>query len=111
MPVLKYQEKEYEIDQEGFLLDTNTWDEDFVRACAQKDQLELTENHWEIILMLRAYFQEYDYVPNTRGLSKVVARRLGEEKGEIKYLETLFPGAPGALSSRYAGLPKPVGCV
>lgn len=111
MPALEYENKSYEVDQEGFLLDYNSWDENFPRACAQKDQIELTENHWEIIRMLRAYFQEYEYVPNTRGLSKAVARRLGEKKGEIKYLESLFPGAPGAQSSRYAGLPKPAGCV
>ena len=111
MALLEYRGKTYQTDNEGYLLNMDDWDEDFSRACAEKDEITLNDGHWEIIAMLRAYFKEYEYVPNTRGLSKAVARRLGDEKGEIKYLESLFPKAPGAQSSRFAGLPKPVGCV
>jgi len=44
-------------------------------------------------------------------LTKEMKKRYGKEKGSTKYLYELFPGGPAKQACRYAGLPKPTGCV
>jgi tRNA 2-thiouridine synthesizing protein E len=44
-------------------------------------------------------------------LTKAVGKKMGKEKGNSKYLYGLFPYGPGKQACRYAGLPKPTGCV
>jgi len=40
-----------------------------------------------------------------------VGKNLGEEKGNSMYLFKLFPGGPAKQACRYAGMPKPTGCI
>jgi tRNA 2-thiouridine synthesizing protein E len=40
-----------------------------------------------------------------------MARQMGREKGNTRYLYRLFPDGPAKQACRYAGLPKPTGCV
>ena len=45
--------KSYEVDEEGYLADLNTWDSDVAEAMANADGAPLDENHWEVINFLR----------------------------------------------------------
>ena len=81
------------------------------RLRAADDHLTLTPDHWEIIHCLREYYREYQSAPAVRVLTKAVGKKLGPEKGNSKYLYELFPYGPGKLACKYAGLPKPTGCV
>ena len=103
----------YHIDGEGYLEDAETWSEEYATAIAKEDGLELTKEHWEIIHLLRDYWEEYEIVPNIRGLSKVVSKRLGEDMGDVRYLHEMFPDSdsPAKALAKYAGLPKPTGCL
>ncbi len=103
--------KTLETDEEGYLSDINTWEEGVAGVMASGDGLELTEEHWEIINFLRQYYEEYQIAPAVRVLTKAVGKRMGKEKGNSKYLYSLFPYGPAKQACRYAGLPKPTGCV
>ena len=46
-----------------------------------------------------------------RVLTKAVGKKMGADKGNSKYLYGLFPYGPAKQACRYAGLPKPTGCV
>ena len=78
---------------------------------AGKENLQLTPEHWEIIELLRRYYQEFDDSPAMRPLVKYCARELGPDKGKSIYLMTLFPGSPAKIGSKIAGLPKPDNCL
>ena len=54
-----------------------------------------------------------DDIPNLVAeiLTRAVARRLGPDKGNSRYLYRLFPDGPARQACRYAGLPKPSGCI
>ncbi|KHD11366.1 sulfur transfer protein TusE [Candidatus Thiomargarita nelsonii] len=103
--------KSIETDPQGYLVNLSDWSEDLANALAKKDDLVLGEAHWEIINMIRAYYEEHGTAPAMRKLTKLAKSELGAEKADSKYLYSLFPYGPGKQGSRYAGLPKPTGCV
>ena len=103
--------KVYETDEEGYLANLNDWTPEVAEAMAKEDGTELTDAHWEVINFLREYYDEYQIAPAVRVLTKAIGKKLGKEKGNSKYLYELFPYGPGKQACKYAGLPKPTGCV
>lgn len=103
--------KMYETDEEGYLSNLSDWDPAVADVMAKLDDCNLTENHWQVINFLREYYQEYQIAPAVRVLTKAIGKKLGPEKGNSKYLYELFPYGPAKQACKYAGLPKPTGCV
>ncbi|CAC9601406.1 tRNA 2-thiouridine synthesizing protein E @ Sulfite reductase, dissimilatory-type gamma subunit [uncultured Candidatus Thioglobus sp.] len=100
-----------EVDEEGFLVDLKDWNKEICIQMAKDDDVELTEEHWGVIDFLRDYFEEYQIAPAVRVLTKAIAKKMGKDKGNSKYLYSLFPYGPGKQGCRFAGLPKPTGCI
>lgn len=103
--------KSYATDEEGYLEDISQWEPELGTAMAAADDCELTDNHWEVINFLREYYEEYQIAPAVRILTKAIGKKLGKEKGNSKYLYELYPYGPAKQACKYAGLPKPTGCV
>jgi dissimilatory sulfite reductase related protein len=103
--------KTLETDEEGYLANLSDWEEGVADIMAQLDDCTLTENHWEVINFLREYYSEYQIAPAVRVLTKAIGKKLGPDKGNSKYLYELFPYGPAKQACKYAGLPKPTGCV
>jgi len=103
--------KTYETDEEGYLTNIQEWEEGVAEVMSKEDNLDLTDEHWDIIQFLRQYYEEYQIAPAVRVLTKAVGKKMGKEKGNSKYLYGLFPYGPAKQACRYAGLPKPTGCV
>ena len=97
--------------EQGFLANSQDWDEAVAHQLAQQENIALTEEHWEIILFIRSYYQQFRHLPNTRMFIKVIARTLGETKGNSRYLHRLFPDGPLKVACKLAGLPKPPTCL
>ena len=98
-------------DREGFLRELSDWSPEVAEQIATQEQLELTAAHWEVIDLLREYYQEFDDSPAMRPLVKYCALKLGKDKGKSIYLMSLFPGSPAKIGSKIAGLPKPDNCL
>ncbi|MGA7801315.1 MAG: TusE/DsrC/DsvC family sulfur relay protein [Gammaproteobacteria bacterium] len=103
--------KSYETDEEGYLANLGEWTPEIGGVMAKADNCDLTDNHWEVINFLREYYEEYQIAPAVRVLTKAIGKKLGAEKGNSKYLYELFPYGPAKQACKYAGLPKPTGCV
>lgn len=103
--------KTYETDEEGYLADLSQWNPDVAEKMATDDGADLTDTHWEVINFLREYYEEYQIAPAVRVLTKAIGKKLGKDKGNSKYLYELFPYGPAKQACKYAGLPKPTGCV
>ena len=82
-----------------------------VLHASRLDSCDLGESHWEVINFLREYYEEYQIAPAVRVLTKAIGKKLGADKGNSKYLYELFPYGPAKQACKYAGLPKPTGCV
>ena len=100
-----------ETDEEGYLANRTDWTEEVAKVMAGVDGCDLSENHWEVINFLRQYYDEYQIAPAVRVLTKAIGKKLGADKGNSKYLYELFPYGPAKQACKYAGLPKPTGCV
>ncbi len=99
------------VDQEGFLVDLNDWSESVAEALANAEGITLQAEHWEVLQVLREFYQEFQLSPATRPLIKYSALKLGPEKGNSMHLNRLFKGTPAKLAAKLAGLPKPSNCI
>jgi TusE/DsrC/DsvC family sulfur relay protein len=100
-----------EADEEGYILEIGQWSEELAAIIAQEEEIDMGDEHWEVVNFLRNYYEEYQIAPAIRVLVKAVAKKLGPEKGNNKYLYVLFPYGPAKQACKIAGLPKPTGCV
>jgi tRNA 2-thiouridine synthesizing protein E len=103
--------KSFEVDEEGYLVNLADWDEEVAKYLAAEEKVDMTDSHWEVINFLREYYSEYQIAPAIRVLTKAVAKKLGPDKGNNKYLYELFPYGPAKQACKIAGLPKPTGCI
>lgn len=111
MSTLLLNGKHIALDKDGYLLDLNDWSTEVVHALAVEAQIELSPEHWEILELLRSFYQEFELSPATRPLIKYTALKLGPEKGNSLHLNRLFNGTPAKLAAKLAGLPKPTNCL
>lgn len=103
--------KEIETDAEGYLARLDECSEEVADYLAKEDDLELTDEHWKLLNWIRSYYQENGTAPNLRVMQKLLKDELGEEWSDKKRLFELFPYGPAKQGARYAGMPKPTGCV
>ncbi len=111
MPIIDFQGKQIEVDDDGYLVNLGDWCEELAGHLAQRDGVMLTDAHWEVINFLRNYYSQFQIAPMVKVLIKELAKSMGPEKGNNKYLYQLYPGGPAKQACLYAGLPKPTGCV
>jgi tRNA 2-thiouridine synthesizing protein E len=100
-----------EADEEGYIQDISLWTRELAELIAKDENIEMTDDHWEVVNFLRDYYEEYQIAPAVRILTKAIKKSLGPDKGNSKYLYELFPYGPAKQACKIAGLPKPTGCV
>jgi len=111
MGMLEVNGKSVETDEEGYLVNLNDWDEAIAAELAKSENVNMTEQHWEVVNFLREYYNEFQIAPAVRVLTKAIGKKLGPEKGNSQYLYELFPYGPAKQACKIAGLPKPTGCI
>ena len=99
------------VDKEGFLCALSDWSEAVANELARRENIVLSDAHWEIIVCLRKFYDEFELSPAMRPFVKYIAQELGKDKGKSIYLMTLFPESPAKIASKIAGLPKPTNCL
>ena len=100
-----------DLDEHGYLRDWSQWTPDLAQVMAQADGIELNEDHWRVIGILRDYYGEFEIAPPMRALVKILRGRVDETMASSRALYRLFPDGPAKQGCRYAGLPRPVSCI
>ena len=98
------------LDKDGYLADLTHWNETVARQLAANHNMTLTDEHWQIIHLLRQFYAEFQHAPSQRPFVKYISMHLGKEKGNSLYLMQLFPESPAKLAALIAGLPRPTNC-
>jgi TusE/DsrC/DsvC family sulfur relay protein len=92
-------------DAEGYIININEWTENFAIALAAKEELELTDEHWQVIHYIRQYFEEHRVQVQVREMIKHFKKEWGSEHGNNRYLHDIFPkGGPQKQGNRLAGI-------
>ena len=105
MPTVTLAGKQFEVDEDGFMLDASLWTDEVAIGLAKSEGIEaLTEDHWKVIRYLREYYQKFSVAPPIRMLCK-------QTGFPLKRIYELFSTGPGKGACKLAGLPKPTGCV
>lgn len=108
---IEFQNQQIPTDPEGYLENLDDWSPELAVVIAEKEELTLTDEHWEIVNVVREFYEEYNTSPAIRMLVKTLANKFGKEKGNSRYLQRLFPNGPAKQATKVAGLPKPVKCL
>ena len=99
------------LDNDGYIENMLDWNERIASEIAIKENLILTDAHWEIINLTREFYERYQISPATRALANLIKQELGGKKGSSLYLMKLFGGSPAKMVNKISGLPKPENCI
>jgi TusE/DsrC/DsvC family sulfur relay protein len=99
---------EIELDDEGYLLNTNDWSPEVAELLAREIDIELTDERLEIIHFVREQFEGRECIPEMRTLLKTLRERHGKETATRKYVYNLFPYGYGQQACKIAGMRKPL---
>ncbi|MFT7052971.1 MAG: tRNA 2-thiouridine synthesizing protein E, partial [Psychromonas sp.] len=109
--ILLFNGQEYPTDAQGYLLDSILWSRELAAFIAQSESLQMTDEHWQVIIFVRHFYLEYNTSPAMRTLVKALEKEYGKEKISSRYLYRLFPKGPAKQATKIAGLPKPARCI
>ena len=105
--------EDVEMDENGFLVNLSDWSPAIAVALAARDGLELTAEHWNVLLFLRDYYDDYMIAPHAMVIAMAMGVSPSCSKRSAEYLLRLFPGwalvEGGFLwqPARIVGLPPP----
>jgi tRNA 2-thiouridine synthesizing protein E len=98
-------------DFQGFLQNLEDWTEEYATAVAERDGIELFNDHWELIWYFREYFAEEQKNPTmhtiVRNLGKMKGGHFHDQKAYEQHIYHLFPSDPVHEICKLAGLPMP----
>jgi tRNA 2-thiouridine synthesizing protein E len=84
------------------------WSREEAEGIARRENLAMTEAHWDVIRALQSYFASHEDEKSI--LMRELHDALDEHfhlQGGLKHLYILFPGGPIAQGCRIAGLKAP----
>ena len=98
------QGREIALDEDGFLVDPESWNEKIAEFLAQEEGLtELSELHWNILKFLRSHYHLNGKAPLNSELIKSTGLTMAQ-------IHACFPGGIRKSTRRIAGLPNLKGC-
>ena len=86
------------------------WTTESATNVAKSEQMELTDDHWDLVKALHEFFAKHPNRINFRELHDALDEHF-HSKGGVKYLYSLLPGGPVTQGCRLAGLQPPSGSV
>lgn len=107
MPLM-FEGKEVEVDNEGYLLDPAMWDNNVAEQLAEQLSLDMNEDRWQIVNMVREHYDVTTCVPELRTILKQLKAQSGKEKATRKHVYYLFPYGYGQMACKIAGMRKPL---
>lgn len=100
--------KQLERDNEGYLIDPETWDDQVARELAAEEKLELTDSYWGILNFMREYWRLNQVAPDVRHVVGFITEDQGVDKRAAKeQLFQLFPYGYVQQACKIAGMIKP----
>jgi TusE/DsrC/DsvC family sulfur relay protein len=103
METLVFNDTKIDVNEEGYLKNPAQWTPELAHELAHEVNIALTDKHFEVLNWLRAKQAE--------GVALSIRKVGNSGIVDIKQFYALFPGGPLKISSKIAGIPKPVSCI
>jgi tRNA 2-thiouridine synthesizing protein E len=94
-------------DEEGYLIDPGLWDETVARRLANEEQLEMGDEHWQVLRFMRDYYDEHQVIADARFTIRFLANDLGYDRKARNRLFALFPYGYVKQACKIAGMKRP----
>ena len=88
------------------LLDMQSWNRDKAIEIANHNGIQLSDDHWRVIVVLPRHYHQKGPAQTARELSEMLERVFADYGGK-RFLYHLFPSGPVTVGMRIAGLPAP----
>lgn len=99
MPTIEYAGLQIEVDEEGYLVNIDDWNDKVACALAEQEEVEeLTDDKMKIITFMRDYYRQFNHFPLINGICINVHQE--KECVQHRFLDPL-------KAWKIAGLPKP----
>ena len=107
---MKINDKEIELDPEGYLVHPEDWDHEVATALAKAEDLELDDDYWKVFDFMREYYDENGVAPDVRHTTKHMTVDFGlDKKGAKAKLFTMFPYGYVKQACKASGMKRPRG--
>lgn len=95
---------------DGYLINPDDWDEDIANELAKEEGIELNDEYWPVLNLIRGYYNEHGIAPDIRHIAKYLANQLGNDKKEAKnIIFKLFPYGYVKQACKISGMKRPRG--
>ena len=101
----------FELDQDGHLVDYTIWNEEVAQQLAESLEIELSPWHFEVLTAVRQFYAQFGHAPSTRPLIKFLMKTVSPEINNAILQEIFNTGLVARHLSRLAGVPKPANCL
>lgn len=101
----------FELDQDGHLVDYTLWNEEVAQQLAKSLEIELSPWHFEVLTAVRQFYAQFGHAPSTRPLIKFLMKTVNPEINNAILQEKFNTGLVARHLSRLAGVPKPANCL
>ena len=103
MKTLEFNNNTIVVNEEGYLKDPAQWTPELAIQLGREAGITILDKHFEVLNWLRDRQRE--------GVALSIRKVANSGIVDIKQFYKLFPGGPLKISSKIAGIPKPVSCI
>ena len=95
-------------DNEGYIVDPETWNHALAQQLAEEEGLTLDDNHWQVLNFMRQYWVDNHIAPDVRHVIKFLTGKRDFEKKQAKqHIFNLFPYGYVKQACKIAGMQRP----
>ena len=98
-----------QVSSDSFPNAPHGWSIESALADAKADGIELSDDHWQLIIALQEYYSKVEQ-PKLRQLKDALDEKFHRQGGS-KFLHQLVPSGPVAGGCKLAGLEVPAGAI
>ena len=98
-------------DDDGHLARAEDWCALVAHQLAAEAGIRLHADHWRVIHILRAFYQQTGVPPSMRALVNLMRDHGAADLASSIALLRLFPGSAAPLAAKIGGLPRPDKCL
>lgn len=88
---VELRDKKYLLTEKDYLVNGDAWDSEIRDWLADKEGVELDQEHLDAIEFIRLTYQKRKQHPNPRVIAASLAKKYGPDKGNLRHFYSLFP--------------------